>query len=254
MVTGSQGYIGTNLCKLLIQKGCNIVQIDSKIYTDIFRTDLTQYKPDVIIHLAAVASIPLCEQDKQKAIRDNVLASQIISEFASMKGNIPVVFASSQAIYDTSTVYGMTKFIGEETFKTFNKHAILRFANVYGGDNYINNLENESVIAKWIRQYKNDETLVIHGSGAQTRDFIHVDDLCQIIYRCASRWLGNTTFDVGTGEEISIAQLASMFPDAKIEFDRNHFAGVENSVADIKTMRVFGEPTIRVGDYLKEVL
>lgn len=256
MVTGSQGYIGSNLCRWLIYHGHNVIQIDKTIGSDILETFLHDYNPDVIVHLAAIASIGDCEIDKHQTIRDNVLTCQYISQFA-FERQIPVFFSSSQAVKNpSSSTYAMTKLIGEEVFKDRNEFIIMRFANVFGGINFID--DKTSVVAKWIRRYQRGEPVTINGDGHQTRDFVHVDDLCKIIIMLLShKDAMYNTFDVGTGVETSINELFEMFPkDAKYEYHHySDMVGVASNVAD--TSGLIGldiETTITVSEYLKDLL
>lgn len=254
MVTGSAGYIGSNLCKKLIQSGYNIVQIDKVYGSDILKTDLRQYTVDCVVHLAAISSIGECQDNKEQAIRDNVLATVKVSEYAKTY-DIPVIFASSQAIKSPdSSVYAMTKFIGEEGLKHSNEYSILRFANVFGGDNFID--EKTSVIAKFIRAYDAFTPLTINGTGEQTRDFVHVDDICKaIIYSIESEYT-KMICDVGTGIENSILDVAKMF-NCDVSYDsESGMVGVESNVADTKCIynHLGFVPGISIKEYIKRLV
>ena len=268
MVTGSCGYIGSNLCMMLIKKGYNIIQIDKKIHSDILSTDLNRYNPDFIVHLAAISSISECEKYQIQAIHDNVLTCNRISQFAREK-SIPVFFASSQAVKNPmGSTYTMTKLIGEETFKKYNNCVIMRFANVFGGINFID--DKTSVVARWLREVQKGHKLTINGNGKQTRDFIHVDYICQVIIgymeSLASYY---TTFDIGTGEEISLNKLASYFSEYEKLTGKDIFrfdpdsdtVGVMGNVADTETLNdiindnlIVVEEPITVEQYIKEFL
>jgi len=149
---------------------------------------------------------------------------------ASMKRKVDTfIFASSNATLGSSdppvderrppkplSPYGSSKlacegycsaFYGSYGLKTVN----LRFSNVYGPYS----LHKRSVVAQFIKDGILKKTLTIFGDGNQSRDFIHVDDLCLAIYlilstRDAKGSIWGETFQIGTGREISIVQLARL--------------------------------------------
>jgi len=255
MVTGSAGYIGSNLCKVLVQEGYNIIQVDKAFGDDIMNTDLHQYhNVGYVVHLAAISSIGECQENKQQAIKDNVLATTKISNYAK-DYHIPIIFASSQAVKTPdSSVYAMTKYIGEECFKLSNRYSILRFANVFGGDNFID--EKTSVVAKFIRAKKSHQPLIINGTGDQTRDFIHVHDICTAIMKCIDIGSTELTCDVGTGVETSILEVARLF-ESDITFnDTSGMVGVKSNVANTNSIekRLGFVPNIKIGDYIESII
>jgi len=89
-----------------------------------------------IVHLAALPEIKNCEKYIKRAIIDNVVATYKVLDLG-YRYNKPVVFASSGAAQDPkSSIYSITKNIGEEKAFQLNKvggrNTVLRFANVYG--------------------------------------------------------------------------------------------------------------------------
>jgi len=254
MVTGSSGYIGSNLCNILDKSKYSVIEIDKKIGKDILDINLNHYNPDMIVHFAAISSIGGCEDDLPQATKDNILTCMRISYYAK-DCNIPVFFASSQAAKSPkSSIYAYSKYIGEQLLKINNNHVIMRFANVFGGINFIQ--DKTSVVAKWMRQYRDNKPLVINGDGNQTRDFVHVDDICGFIIHCIEKGVINGTFDIGTGVETSINKLSSYFPaDAKIEYDKHSsMVGVMSNVANtmkLNTMKI--KPSIFIEEYLKSI-
>jgi UDP-glucose 4-epimerase len=233
MITGASGYIGSNLCEMLQQK-YNIIQIDTKMNTDINNINLFDYYIDCIVHLAAYPSISDCEQNPHIAIKNNVLNTIKISEYAK-KLNIPVIFSSSQAVKNpNSSVYAMTKNICEQIFKQYNKYFILRFSNVYGGKNFIN--EKSSVIATFLRAYKNNQKIIINGDGLQTRDFIHCNDICKVIIKCIESPYINKILDIGTGKETTILKVANMFKTNTIHNFNSNTIGVKSNFANTNNL------------------
>ena len=213
LITGSKGYIGTNLKNFLNNKNVQVVECDLP-NCDIRKFEEYKFKNiDAIVHLAAISGLKNCVMDALGAYEINVLASYKIVDFCLEK-NIPLVFASSQAVKGTS-YYGYTKACVEDYIinkcKLGLKSYIFRLANVYGGIDFLK--KKNTVISKFLKQYKNNEKLTIYGDGNQKRNFIHVLDVCEIIYLTltSNKISCCTKIDVGSEDIISINNLAKFF-------------------------------------------
>jgi UDP-glucose 4-epimerase len=105
--------------------------------------------------------------------------------------------------------YGASKLAGEGYCSAFNKTfgidtVTLRFGNVYGPGSFRKN----SVVAKFIRQALNGETIKIFGDGTQTRDFIYIDDLVDaLISSSYINDIGGETFQIASGKETTIGEM-----------------------------------------------
>src|SRR5262249_32086252 len=101
---------------------------------------------------------------------------------------------------------------------------VLRFGNVYGPGSE----HKESVVAKFIRRAFAGQPLQIYGDGAQTRDFVYIDDLTRAIERaCVAEGIGGEVFQIATARETTVGELAEAlstavaaegFPRPQIEF------------------------------------
>ena len=270
LVTGSRGYIGKNLCKYLIDRGHNVSQIDRNIEVDVDNLGNDNWNPNEIqqhnfkdkynhiegiVHLAARAGIQDCQDYPMTAIEDNIQASNIIIDLAK-ELKVPMVFASSQAaVHPQSSVYAVTKAVTEQEMnrRILWKSKILRFANVYGG---IGMLEDKTtVIANFMRAYLEDEPLIVHGDGSQTRDFIHVNDICQAILLALKFTFGSRTYDVGTGVETSVLTIAQQF-GSEISYESSRSVGVKSNVANIEQIQkdTGFKPTVKVGDFIDDFI
>lgn len=213
LVTGGCGFIGTHLCDKLINQGHNIIILDNlssgrksttnplaKLYIgDINDKELLNKlisEVDGCFHLAAVASI-------DRSInhwRDTHLINQagtvsIFEASAQLASPIPIVYASSAAVYGESeesilfedtkcnplTAYGVDKLGCELQAKVaglIHKVPTLgcRLFNVYGpGQNPTSS--HSGVISQFIEKVKNKESITIYGDGNQVRDFIYIKDV-----------------------------------------------------------------------------
>jgi UDP-glucose 4-epimerase len=177
---------------------------------------------DVIVHLAANTGVEPSVQDPRQDCVTNVLGTLNYLEAARHGGVKRFVFASSGAplgeceppIHEELaphpvSPYGASKLAGEgycsAYYRTFGVETVaLRFGNVYGpGSSH-----KSSVIAKFIRRALRSETLEIYGDGAQTRDFIYIDDLVRAIELAAtSEGVGGEVFQIATSMETTVAEL-----------------------------------------------
>lgn len=177
---------------------------------------------DVIVHLAANTGVPLSVKEPKKDCHTNVVGTFNYLEAARRNGVGRFVFASSGAPIGECvppideekpchpvSPYGASKLAGEAYcsayFRTFGLETVaLRFGNVYGP---LSSHKN-SVVAKFTKRALLGETLEIYGDGAQTRDFIYIDDLIRAIRLAAKvERIGGELFQIATGRETAVSEL-----------------------------------------------
>lgn len=252
LITGGNGYIGGNLERKLIEKNCDITIADKGMTV----YDYSVY--DGVVHLAALSGIAACKNDFQSGVWDNIISAFTVFE-ECRNCRIPVVFTSSQAAKTPlANLYATIKAIIEVKAKQINMAGgdikVLRLANVYGGYGYFN--KKNTVVKKMLNQKFIGGPVHVHGDGTQTRDFIHVDDVCEYIIRALE--YDNKIIvpvDIGTGIETTILDLARMM--------RHHFAftdarvvGVDSNVADItRAVALFDyRAPSRIQKYIDEMI
>ena len=155
-ITGSGGFVGKYLYAAL-KPGCKVFGIDkvkNNFVDDVFdicdemrlRDALNAFKPNVIIHLAALSNVELCEKDRELAYRNNVSPVQILTDW--VKGNnARLIFISTDYVYDgikgdfteedaenPVQWYGETKLEAEKIIATLKNFVILRPTVIYGWD------------------------------------------------------------------------------------------------------------------------
>ena len=177
---------------------------------------------DVIIHLAANTGVGPSVENPRADCMANVIGTFNYLEAARIN-NVPrFVFASSGApageveppIHEELpphpvSPYGASKLAGEgycsAYCKTFNIQTVmLRFGNVYGPGS----LHKSSIVAKFIRQALNKETLEIYGDGAQTRDFIYIDDLINALrLAVTTENIGGEAFQIASNQETTVGEI-----------------------------------------------
>jgi len=162
---------------------------------------------------------------------------------------------------DCLNPYSVSKVSGEKLCKMYSDlfgldTAIFRYFNVYGPREPLKG-HYAPVVGLFLRQKKAGEPLTIVGDGNQKRDFTHVDDVVEANIR--AMWckenLNGTLFNVGTGTNYSIIELARMISDT-IKFIPPRPAESRETLADNHRIQVFlnWEPTKSIVDYIQQNL
>ena len=232
LVTGGAGFIGTNLIKRLLNDGHRVdsydnystgfkenEQIGCQYYTmDIREPFTTSQKFDVIFHMAALPRIKPSLLNPKDVINVNVIGTTNILEYAR-KNDIPVIYAGSSSFHGgvTKNPYTFSKWQGEEICKMYEiiyglKVSICRFYNIYG-DNMPKSGEHRTVLPIFLEQYKNKKPLTITGDGSQRRDFTHVDDVIDAMFKIVELNKYGEIFELGRGINHSIKEVVKMFKD-----------------------------------------
>jgi UDP-glucose 4-epimerase len=248
LVTGGAGFIGSHLVDGLLADG-HVVRVIDDLSTG--RRDNLDERAELVVgdvadpavvanaiegvggvfHLAAVASVARANEDWLGTHRINQSATVAVLDAARAAGRLPVVYASSAAIYgDTggavaheglepnpSTAYGADKFGSELHARVGSRiHGVptlgLRFFNVYGPrqDPFS---PYSGVISIFARCLTEGAAIPLHGDGGQTRDFVHVADVVAHLRAAMDRLMadpsvGGAALNVCTGRAVSIRQLA----------------------------------------------
>jgi UDP-glucose 4-epimerase len=177
---------------------------------------------DVIVHLAANTGVGPSVENPRADCLANVMGTFNYLEAARINQIPRFIFASSGApageveppIHEELpphpvSPYGASKLAGEGYCSAYNKTfgintVMLRFGNVYGPGS----LHKSSVVAKFIRQALNQETLEIYGDGTQTRDFIYIDDLINALMLSATTEnIGGEAFQIASNQETTVGEI-----------------------------------------------
>lgn len=195
---------------------------------------------DCILHLAANTGVgpsvdnPRLDMEQNvvglfnmlEAARANKVGSFIFASSGAPAGEVEPPIHEELAPHPVSP-YGASKLAGEgycsAYARTFGlKTVALRFGNVFGPLSK----HKSSVVAKFIRQAIEGEACEIYGDGTQTRDFIYIDDLVQAIILAAESGLGGEVFQIASGREHTVFELAGMLQE---ELERT--AGIHMTLA-----------------------
>ena len=232
LVTGGAGFIGTNLIAKLIEQRIEVVSIDNYStgskknelqlakYVDGDIESIQQFDNqnfDYCIHLAAQSRVQPSFEDPEESFRVNAKGTLKVMQWAR-KNNIKVIYAgSSSKHHDPSdSPYAMTKYLGEEICKLYQKSydvdvEISRFYNVYGPYEPLDE-KFGNVMGIWRCKAKEGKPLPIVGNGEQRRDFTHVDDIVSGLIKIASSNIKHQdAWEMGSGVNYSINELFEMF-------------------------------------------
>ena len=276
LVTGGAGFIGSNLINKLVSEGHRVVSLDNYstgdkknhvegvkyINCDIEQLEYIKGDYDLCFHLAAQSRVQPSFDDPTECLRVNVKGTETVMEWAR-HNNIKVVYAgSSSKHHDPSdSPYAMYKYLGEEVCKLYKKTynvnvEICRFYNVYGPGESLD-LENGNVIGIWRTQTFNSEPITIVGDGEQKRDFIHVDDIVEGLYRIGL--VDNKhedAWELGSGVNYSINELFGFFKEKYPSIDaiyipdqKGNYRETLNTNTDA-TERLGWKPKDRLKDYI----
>ncbi|KKS90141.1 MAG: hypothetical protein UV65_C0020G0003 [Parcubacteria group bacterium GW2011_GWF2_43_11] len=240
VITGGLGFIGQHLVTRLIQEGFYPIIVDNLstgrletlklfhkskftfIKCDITKKEklkkrLAKFKPETIIHLAAVHFIPHCNENPIKTTLVNVSGTQILLEIALKKNIKNFLFASSAAVYQPKMrphkekdhlepidIYGISKKSAEEIVKFYGENTNLRFIilrifNVYGLNN-----PNPHIIPRLLSQIKKSNKIKV-GRLDTFRDYIYINDVTDALMKIlkSRRGFDNSIYNIGTGEKYS---------------------------------------------------
>lgn len=232
LITGGAGFIGTNLINKLLKEGHEVVSLDNydsglkenELFGCTYREgeleDLAYFNGssfDMVYHLAALSRIQPSFDNPSETFRVNTEGSLIVAEWAR-KYNVKVIYAGSSSRWHDpmQSPYACFKHMGEEVFKLYRKAyklnvEIARFYNVYGPKEIVDG-DWAAVIGIWRRQVRDGEPITIVGDGEQRRDFTHVHDIVDALYKIG---IGNEShedaWELGTGVNYSINEVYQMF-------------------------------------------
>jgi UDP-glucose 4-epimerase len=243
LLIGGAGFVGTNLARYLRGKGEAVTIVDPETRTlsskewayhgvsvnkhriqELVRFQFREECPDVVVLLAAQTDVFKSTQDPVGTIGEN---TEILLSTLKVIETIPrppvLVFISSagvvgsnpgvaeEAPYNAQNPYTLSKVMGEMILMDpFQKvqSVVIRPSNIYGPHSG----HKTSVVARFITPALSGEPGEIYGDGKQTRDFIHVEDVCIGIEK-AAYWRMNSVqggiFNVSSGKPISINDMAS---------------------------------------------
>ena len=294
LITGGLGQVGSYLVDRLcstaevtvldnyssttresVPNGVTIVRDD--ILSQRARELVTQN--DVVIHTAAQISVARSMDDPLFDARNNVFGTLNLLEAARSSNIHKFIYFSSAAVYGNPeylpideahpqnplSPYGASKLSGEKYCTMYHKAfgvptVCIRPFNIYSPRQDPSN-PYSGVISKFIERVKNNQSPIIFGDGTQTRDFVSVHDIVDMVLLAIdNKKAEGEVFNVGSGVPTTITELAQIIIDiyganVDIEYTDSMPGDIKHSSSDISKARSIGfEPKVKLHDGLGEFL
>ena len=297
LITGAAGFLGSHLANQLAREGHMVRGLDDLSTGDpqVLDPDIHFTRGDVndrpklwtllqdvdcVYHLAARISVPESILYPREYNTANVGGTVSLMEAMRDVGIRRVVLASSGAIYGEQNFqpltegqtprplspYAVSKLAAEYYVSTIGKlwgieTASLRIFNAYGPGQHIP-ASHPPVVSYFLRQATRGGTLVVHGDGNQTRDYVYVDDVVSAMVAAATAPnVNGLVINVGSGVETSLRGLAKLILEvtgsqANAVYNSQTSAGVSRLCADLtlagQTLNY--KPAIRLEEGLRLTL
>lgn len=291
-VTGHRGLVGSAVVRMLRAEGFERVQTATRAELDL--RDQRQVdawfeseRPEHVIHAAGtVGGILANSQRPADFLYDNLMLHATVLHAAWQFKVRKLLYLGSSCIYPrecaqpireeylltgplepTNDAYAIAKIAGVKSCEAYRRQHGCEFisampTNLYGpGDNF--DLTSSHVLPALIRRFhearlSGQPDVIVWGSGAPRREFLHVDDLARACIFLLERYNGASTINVGCGQDVSIRELAELVrnvvhPSGVIEFDRSKPDGAPRKLLDVSRIQTLGwRPQIKLEDGVRQ--
>ena len=288
LVIGSKGFIGSHAIAFFKNKNHNVIGCD--VVTDYDNADYIQIDAtnsdyhfifennqfDVCINCSGAASVPLSIQFPLKDFNLNTLnVFKILDAIRTTQPNCKFINLSSAAVYGNPeslpitedfklkplSPYGIHKMQAEQICKEFYDYYSIATCSLRIFSAYGNGLRKQ-LLWDLFKKFNTGENIELFGTGNETRDFIHVDDVINAIHCVINKgtFTGNQ-INLANGEEYTIKFIADLFKnnlnsEATITFNNQVKAGDPlNWKADISKIQAMGyKPTMTLESGVKNYI
>jgi len=249
LVTGGAGFLGSHVCRRLIDDGHAVVCLDntstgltSRVESlmghpafEFVNRDLLEYQPDrrfdAIYHMASPASPPDYQRLSLETIRVNTVGTERVLQWAREMGASVLYTSTSEAYGDPEVTpqvetyrgnvntwgpracYDESKRLGETIcYEYYTKFEVpVRVVRIFNTYSAGLRTDDGRVISNFVTQALKGEPITVYGDGSQTRSFCYVDDMVDALTLVmeSEKCVGDI-FNVGNPEEYTILQLAEL--------------------------------------------
>ncbi|HOV07327.1 MAG TPA: NAD-dependent epimerase/dehydratase family protein [Anaerolineaceae bacterium] len=297
LITGAAGFLGSALSNRLAAGGDVVIGMD-----DLSTGDEKKLRPEVqfvrgdvndrpklwsllqdvdcVYHLAAKVIVPesiLYPREYNnvnvggtvtlmEAMRDVGVKRVVFISSGTVYGNQPVQPVAEDAIPNPRSPYAVSKIAAEYYVRSIGnlwgiETVCLRVFNAYGPGQHVPPVHTP-VIPNFLRQAWENGTIVIHGDGNQTRDYVYVDDVVNAMITAASAQnVDKMLINIGSGSETSVRELARLAVEItgghpEVVFNPRNEGGISRLCADITLAKDFlgYEPSISLEEGLTRTL
>lgn len=278
-MAGHRGMVGSAVCRKLKKEGFEHILTAAKNELDLRNQQavyafLKKHRPAAIIIAAArVGGILANDNYPYTFLHDNLVMQDNLIHGAHINDIGKVIFLGSSCIYPkfteqpmkeeslltgslepTNQWYAIAKIAGVKTCEALRKqygreYVSLMPTNLYGpNDNY--DLQTSHVMPAMIRKFyeaglEGNKPVTLWGSGTPKREFLHVDDVADAVFFALNHSLDKTLYNVGTGKDISIKELAIRIQkitghNGEIKWDSDKPDGTPRKLMDVSRMDAEG--------------
>ena len=277
-VAGHRGMVGSAILRVLQQRRYEVLTaprpgVDLRRQEEVERWMQSQAPDAVFLAAARVGGIRANDTRPAEFIYDNLAIESAVIESARRAGVRKLLFLGSSCIYPrmasqpiaeealltgplepTNEWYAVAKIAGIKLCQAYRRqygcnYISLMPTNLYGpGDSF--DLESGHVIPALMRRMhvgrmSGSEEVVVWGSGTPRREFLHVDDLAEAAVHLMEVYAGEEHVNVGTGHDITIAELAQMIKEVtgfhgRLTYDRSKPDGTPRKLLDVTRMTELG--------------
>lgn len=271
LVTGAHGLLGSAVCEALAAGGWTVapagrpqVQVPSPAFDSLLR----YARPGLVVHCAGPASVPASIEDPTADFEGSVgVLSALLDRLAALESAPRLVLISSGAVYGEPAWLPVSEDAPLEPISPYGHHRVaceqlarehaeagsvpavsLRVFSAYG-----EGLRRQALWDICRKALEDDEVLLL-GTGEESRDFVHARDVAQaVVVAARGAAFEGEAYNVGTGKETTIAELASLLVaalgvDKRIAFtgERRH-GDPARWQADIERLAGLGyEPAVAI--------
>ncbi|WP_423818442.1 GDP-L-fucose synthase [Salinimicrobium sp. TIG7-5_MAKvit] len=278
-VAGHTGMVGSALLRKLEQEGFkNVIFRTSSqlglINQEAVKNFFIEEKPDYVFLAAAkVGGIMANNTYRADFLYENLMIQNNVIHESYLSGVKKLLFLASSCIYpkmspqpikenylltgkleETNEPYAIAKIAGLKMCENYNRQYGCDFisvmpTNLYGpNDNY--DPETSHVLPALLRKFheakvEDKASVEVWGSGEPKREFLHVDDLAAACLHLMNTYSGNVSVNIGTGEDLSIKELAEMIKgisgySGAISWDRSKPDGTPRKLLDVSLIHDLG--------------
>ena len=283
VIAGSTGLVGSALTEVFTAAGQEVIGLNRSV-VDLLDAEATKriiqkIKPKLVIDAAAkVGGIGVNNSSPVGFLSDNLRIQSNLMEAAHNASVEKFIFLGSSCIYprdchqpikeeylmtgpleSTNSAYAIAKIAGIELINSYRKEYGAKWislmpTNLYGPrDNF--DLQASHVLPALIRRFveaveNGSAKVVLWGSGAPKREFLHVNDLAQAVLKTSENYDSSMHLNIGSGTDLTIKELAGKVAAAagftgEIEWDTSKPDGTPQKVLDVSKIKALGwEPTI----------
>jgi len=281
LVTGGAGFIGSHLCKRLLEQGHSVQSLDNYFtgstdnhvpgvnYTvgssnDIF--NLIEEIPDAVYHLGEYSRVEQSFKDITRVLESNKIGTIKVVEFCRIN-NCKLIYAASSTKFGDAgdnadaSPYAWSKSSNVQLIKNYGlwydlDYAITYFYNVYGPGE-ISSGDYATLIGIYKTKYNNNQELSVVLPGTQERNFTHINDTINALVLIGESGVGDG-YGIAAPKVYSVLQVAEMFTahsntPIKMLPERKGNRLTADTVCS-KTYKLGWEPTHNLEDYINDII